>query len=58
MFTSSECFSIYFDCLDSQTVGTEVESKAEGNALMGESCDVGRDRDKSHGGSSHVVGSD
>ena len=48
---------ISVDCLDSQVVGTEdemhiasrVASKAEGNVLMGKHCDVGRDRDKSHG---------
>ena len=61
-------FPISFDCLYSQVsiskdvagtvdvVGTA--DKAEGNVDVGKSCDVGRDRDKSHRDSSHVVGSD
>ena len=61
-------FPISFDCLDSQVLVTEdkmhIESQvgpeAEGNVAIGKSCDVGRDRDrvKSHGDSSNVVGSD
>ena len=46
-------FPISFDCLDSHKVGTEVEMHIES-----QSVDVGRDRDKSHKDSSHVVGSD
>ena len=46
-------FPISFDCLDSHNVGTEVEMHIESQR-----CDVGLDRDKSHEGSSHVVGSD
>ena len=40
------------DCLDSQMVGTE------GNVEIGKSCDVGRDRDRSHEDSSNVAGSE
>ena len=54
-------FPISFDCLYSQdciskdVVGTAEE--AEGNVVIGKSCDVGRDRAKSHGDLSNVVGS-
>ena len=41
-------------------IESRVGTEAEGNVVNGKSCDVGRDRDKvkSHGDSSNVVGSD
>ena len=61
-------FPISFDCLNSQvSISKDVAGtvdvvgtvdRTEGNVDVGKSCDLGRDRDKSHRDSSHVVGSD